>query len=304
MKLFFLIGPTAVGKTALAIEWAQAHDAEILCADAPLVYKGMDIGTAKPTAEERRAVPHHGIDYVTMTERFSVADYIERARQVVADVQLRDKVLLVAGGSAFYLKSFFENVTDGVGVGEEVVNEVANLFKNEGLAGLLKELRRRGGKDLTGLDTRNPRRVIKALERVRATGKSFRELHEEFRNQPRPYANFQKRVVMLMRENEDLKARIRLRAEIMLNGGLLEEVRRLEASGLSQNPQAASVIDYREVLAFLRGEISSREALLELIVQDTLALARKQRTFFKQLPVSKTLFVGPDHKPDAQTLFD
>ena len=301
MLLRFLIGPTAVGKTALAIDWAKANDAEILCADAPLVYRGMGIGTAKPTLAEQRQVKHHGIDLVDVGERFSIADYIAVAKKVVADVAQRGKNILVVGGSGFYLKSFFEPVTDGVGVSEEIAARAVEIFEARGLEGLIEELKKIGGENIEGLDIKNPRRAIKALERCMASSKGFQEIRRDFLNQPMPFTEFKKRMTMLVREKEDLENRIAGRVEQMLDTGLIDEVKKLRAAGLKKNPQAASVIGYRETLQYLDGKLTLPE-LKALIVQDTLQLARKQRTFFKQLPIDETVLLAPNEKAKVSLL--
>ena len=299
--LRFLIGPTAVGKTALAIDWARANNAEILCADAPLVYKEMDIGTAKPTSVERRAVVHHGLDLVEMDKRFSVAEYLEYAEKVVKDVESRGKQLIVVGGSGFYLKGFFEPVTDGVEVPAEVVEKVGEVFVREGLEGLLKKLREVGGENLEGLDVKNPRRVIKALERCLASGKNFQTLREEFLSRPTVFDRYEKKVFMLVREKEDLVRRIRKRIDMMLDMGLIDEVKRLREKGLEQNPQTATVIGYRETVEYLDGKITVDE-LKTMIEKDTLMLMKKQQTFFKQLPVDEAILLGENERINWRVL--
>lgn len=287
-SLYFLIGPTCVGKTALGVQWARANNAEILCADAPLVYKGMDIGTAKPTSQEKSLIPHYGIDLVEVNERFSIQDYATYAAKVVQEVLSRGKKMLVVGGSGFYLKSFFAPVTDGIEVDERIVKRVGAIFVQGGLSGLLKELKTVGGQDLVGLDIQNPRRVAKALERCLASGQSYQEIRQAYLSQAVPYAGYQKRVVMLVRSKAELQSRIRARVEAMLAGGLVDEVVTLRQQGIESNPQAASIIGYRETLKYLEGKLT-RESLKATIVQDTLVLVRKQRTFFKQLPVDRVV---------------
>ncbi len=301
--LYFLIGPTASGKTALSIDWARQNGAEILCADSPLVYKGMDIGTAKPTAEEQRAVAHHGIDLVEVSQRFSVGDYAVYARQVVEKLLGEKKSVLIVGGSGFYLRSFFKAPTDEIPIGADVIDEVARIYEKTGLPGLLDALKRSGGEDLSGLDTLNPRRVMKALERVLGSGRGFQELRQLYESKTEPFPDMEKKVVMLSRSREDLQQRVRQRALAMLKAGLIGEVEALAGKGLRENPQTSGVIGYRETLRFLDGLIN-REELLEEIVKDTLQLVRKQRTFFKQLPVDKTLQLQGGAREDIQTLFD
>ena len=301
--LYFLIGPTAVGKTASAIQWAMTHEAEILCADSPLVYRGMDIGTAKPTIEDQKKVCHHGIDLVGINERFSVGDYAAYAATIVKSIFEKDKNLLVVGGSGFYLKSFFKAPTDDIPISKEIAQEVDKVFASSGPEGLLKELKKHGGEELPGLDLKNPRRVMKALERVLGSGKTYQELRRIYEGKEPPYSNIKKKTIMLTRGNGDLHERIALRAKAMLDGGLVEEARRLDQQGLRQNPQASSVIGFRETLEYLDGHLTKSE-LLQRIITDTCQLARKQRTFFKQLPIDKVIQLKGDERVEIQGLFN
>ncbi|NDC75961.1 tRNA (adenosine(37)-N6)-dimethylallyltransferase MiaA, partial [bacterium] len=140
-SLYVLTGPTAVGKTALALEWAEANGAEIVSCDASLFYLGMDIGTAKPTKEERARVPHHLIDVCAVRERMDVARYVEAARAACADIVGRGRRVLVTGGSGFYLKAFFGPVADTIEIRGALRAEVAELERTAGLAGLVGRLR-------------------------------------------------------------------------------------------------------------------------------------------------------------------
>lgn len=294
-RLYFIVGPTAVGKTALSIACAEALGAEILSCDSLCVYRGMDIGTAKPTRAERAAVPHHGIDLVPVSTPFSVDDYTRHAHGVIADCAARERHLLVVGGSGFYLKSFFAPVSDGIEVPAWLRHEVETLFAQEGLAGLRRELAPFDPGERARLDRRNPRRVMKALERCRATGRSLVGLQQAFAALPEPWAEYEKRVCLLRRPAPDLHARVRERIEAMFTEGLLAEVDALRAAGIAGNPSAAGAIGYRETLDYLRRSGHNRDLaeLKETIAVHTDQLIRKQRIWFRrQIPVHTVVEAG------------
>lgn len=281
-----------MGKTALALEWAEANDAEILSCDASLFYRGMDIGTAKPGAAERARVPHHLIDVCGVRERMDVAKYAESARAVAEDIRARGRRVLVTGGSGFYLKAFFGPVADEIAVPPQLRAEIEAKLAREGLDALVDELRALNPVGPGELDVRNPRRVTRALERCRASGKTLAELAADFAARPGPFAEWTARTVVLEREPEELRGRIVRRVEAMLREGLVEEVRRLREEGIEENPSAASAIGYRETLAMLRGETPERE-LAARIALNTWKLVRKQRTWFRtQLPAERARVVS------------
>ncbi|MDF3058606.1 MAG: tRNA ((37)-N6)-dimethylallyltransferase MiaA [Rariglobus sp.] len=279
-----LTGPTAVGKTELALRWAESNHAEIVSCDALLFYRGMDIGTAKPTAAERARVPHHLIDLCEVDAGIDVTDYVIKAQEAVADITAREKRVLVAGGSGFYLKSFFAPVADTVTVSAELRAAIEAKLKAEGLEALVAELRQLNPQGLGALDVANPRRVTRALERCRASGKTLAVLAEEFARTPAPFAGWDVRCVRLEREPADLDARIARRVEAMLAEGLVAEVDRLRTAGLERNPSASRAIGYRETLAMLDGALP-RAGLAAEIAKNTRGLVKKQRTWFRtQLP--------------------
>ncbi len=293
-EIHILTGPTAVGKTALALDWAEANDAEIVSCDASLFYRGMDIGTAKPTAAERARVRHWLIDVAGVRERMDVAKYVELAREACADIAGRGRRILVTGGSGFYLKAFFSPVADEVAVPAELRAEIEGRLRPDagGLENLLAELRGLNPEGLGELDVRNPRRVTRALERCRASGRTLAELVADFAARPGPFADWAVRAARLDREPEELRARIEARVAEMLREGLVEEVRRLCADGIEENPSAAAAIGYRETLEMLRGELPERE-LASMIALNTWKLVRKQRTWFRtQLPTERVRVVA------------
>ena len=251
MKLHVVTGCTAAGKTEWALRWAEAHGAEIISCDSLLFYRGMDIGTAKPTPAERARIPHHLIDVRAVNEPMNVASYAMLARIVAEEIVARGRRVLVAGGSGFYLKAFFAAVTDAVEVPADLRAQVAARLAAEGLAALVAELERLNPAGLGALDRDNPRRVTRALERCLASGQSLAQLAAEFARIPAPFAAWEKEVTLLERPPAELEARIEARVAGMLRQGLVEEVRRLRAAGLEENPSAAGAIGYREVRALL-----------------------------------------------------
>lgn len=295
--LHVLTGPTAVGKTAWALQWAEQNGAEIVSCDSLLFYRGMDIGTAKPTADELARVPHHLVDVCGPCERMDVAAYATLARRAVDDILNRGRRVLVVGGSGFYLKSFFGPVADTVTIPAEVRRQVEMMSAAEAL-GRLRTLNPLG---LDGLDESNPRRVVRALERCLATGQTVSALRAAFALQPGPFADCDVRLCRLDREPADLERRIARRVDDMLAAGLIDEVKRLSAQGFELNPSAAGAIGYRETLAMLRGELAPRE-LSRAIAGNTRALVKKQRTWFRtQLPPHRS--VPAADLTSAATLF-
>lgn len=273
-----------MGKTEFALNYAEQHDAEIVSCDASLVYRGMDIGTAKPSQAELARVPHHLIDVNAVNEPYDIVAYIRDAEAAVADIFARGKSVVVTGGSGFYLKSFFSPVIDVVKVSDQVRQDVAALYKSEGLDGLLALLRERSPVGYGNLDIKNPRRVLRALERCIASGKDLPSLQAEFAARPEPYAEYTKHYILLERDKENLKQRVARRAKQMLEAGLIAEVEGLIAQGIKTNPSAASAIGYRETLAYIAGEMQRNE-LLPAIVQNTQHLVKKQGTWFRtQIP--------------------
>ena len=279
-----LTGCTAVGKTEWALRWAEANSAEIVSCDSLLFYRGMDIGTAKPTRAELRRVPHHLLDIREVSQPMNVALYCEMALRAAEDIVSRGRRVLVVGGSGFYLRSFFAPVADMVAVPADVRASVAALLRAEGLGGLVRELERLNPGGLGGLDTANPRRVTAALERCIASGRTLASLSGEFARAPFAFEGWGVRLARMDLPGPVLEARIAARAEAMLGAGLVDEVGRLLGAGIRSNPSAARAIGYRETIEALEGRLEMG-ALAGAIAKDTRALVKKQRTWFRtQLP--------------------
>jgi tRNA dimethylallyltransferase len=299
--LHVLTGCTAVGKTELALRWAEARGAEIVSCDSLLFYRGMDIGTAKPTKAELARVPHHLIDVRDVDEPVDVTYYVAEARAAVDGILQRGRSVLVTGGSGFYLKAFFGPVADDIAVPPEVREAVRARLAVEGLEGVRTELERLNPGGLGPLDVKNPRRVTRALERCLASGRTLADLQAEFAARPGPFADCEVRLCELVRPPEELDARIAARVGQMLENGLVDEVRGLLDRGLRTNPSAAGAIGYRETIAVLEGRLPT-DALAAEIIRNTRGLVKKQRTWCRtQLPVHRTVPAGT---AEVSGLFD
>ena len=282
--LHVLTGCTAVGKTEWALRWARAHAAEIISCDSLLFYRGMDIGTAKPSPAERACVRHHLIDIREVSEPMNAAAYARMARTAAEEILSRGRQVLVVGGSGFYLRSFFAPVADGLEVPREIRARVDAMLESGGLAALVAELLRLNPAGLEGLDKANPRRVASALGRCLASGRTLAELSADFARTKPAFEGWEVRLARLERAGPELEARIAARVDAMLGHGLVDEVRRLLGAGLRSNPSAARAIGYRETIDVLEGR-QPAAGLAAAITRDTRALVRKQRTWFRtQLP--------------------
>jgi len=295
--LHVLTGCTAVGKTEWALRWAEAHSAEIISCDSLLFYRGMDIGTAKPSPEELARVRHHLIDIRDVSEPMNAAIYAPMALRAAEEILGRGHSVLVVGGSGFYLRSFFAPVSDGVQVPAEVRARVAALLSAGGLQAVVAELGRLNPGGLPpALDTLNPRRVANALGRCIASGRTLEQLSADFAGASHPFEGWTVRLARLDLAGAALQARIESRVGAMIRAGLVGEVRGLLARGLLANPSAARAIGYRETIEVIEGR-APPDGLADAIAKDTRALVKKQRTWFRtQLPPHAAL--------DAATLRD
>jgi len=299
--LYVLTGCTASGKTEWALRWAEACGAEIISCDSLLFYRGMDIGTAKPKASELARIPHHQIDILEVGESMNVARYARLARAAAESIAAKGRRVLVVGGSGFYLKSFLAPVADEIDVPAELRAGVSATLAKGGLPALVSELEGLNPAGLGSLDTANPRRVARALERCLASGRTLGELAADFTRLRPAFADWEARVTELRREPDDLARRAAARIEGMLRDGLVAEVRGLLAGGLRDNPSAARAIGYREVIAMLDGKLAP-DRLAPEIARNTRALIKKQLTWFRtQLPAHRIMEAGK--LADPATLF-
>ena len=279
-KLIVVIGPTAVGKTSVALSLARRLNGEIISGDSMSVYKGLDIGTAKPSMEERSEVPHHLIDVLSPEERFSAADFSERAALSISDITGRGKMPILAGGTGLYTEALLEGYSFG-GSGEDpgYRSELMKIAEEKGGEALYTILREKDPVAAERIEPRNIKRVIRAIEASKSGDGGIRERHSQMGESLR-YNAF---VAGLRRERKELYDRINLRVEAMFRAGLMEEVRRLLNEGVSPDAPAMQGIGYKETLAFIRGEIKEEEAV-ERIKISTRHFAKRQMTWYRRMP--------------------
>ncbi|VEI12624.1 tRNA (adenosine(37)-N6)-dimethylallyltransferase MiaA [Trueperella bialowiezensis] len=279
VEIIAIVGPTATGKTALSLEVAELlggpDQVEIISADAMQLYRGMDIGTAKVPVGQRRGIAHHQIDVLDVTENASVAAYQKAARADLEGIRERGKIPLVVGGSGLYVSGLLDEL-DFPGTDPAIREELEEIHARDGLEPLVQELVDKDPTSAARIDLRNPRRVIRALEVVRLTGRSFTPVF------PRHTSHYDGvRMFGLRREDALLDQSINERAEHMFAGGLIEETRGLLARGLREGQTARRATGYAQAIAVIDGEMSQAEAI-ESVGLATRQLARRQRKWFRR----------------------
>ena len=278
IPLLAIVGPTAVGKTTLAIALARALGGEIVSADSRQVYRAMDIGTAKPTAAERAAVPHHLIDGVDPDQEFSLARYQDLATAAIREIAARGRLPLLVGGTGQYLAAVLEGwQIPRVAPRPELRAALERMAEQHGATALHARLEQADPAAAASILPANIRRVIRALEVYELTG---RPISEQQTKQPPPY---RARTLWLGLPPAELYARIDARVDAMLAAGLLDEVRRLLERGYGWGLPAMSGLGYREFQAYFGGQATLEQAVTRLKF-DTHAFARSQPNWFRRLP--------------------
>jgi tRNA dimethylallyltransferase len=275
--LIAVVGPTASGKSALALRLARERGGEIVSCDSLQVYRGLDIGSAKPTPEERRLVPHHLIDVVSPDEAFSAAEYAVRARQSLSGIAGRGRLPLVAGGSGLYLRALLHGLFAGPARHEELRRRLEGLADRFGDARLHRLLASRDPEAARRLPVRDRVRVVRALEVLFRTGRPISAHHREG---AQPLEGFRVLLVGLAPDRGELRGRVEARTRAMMTGGLVEEVQGLLARGYSPDLRPLQSIGYRQAVAVLDGRMSRGEAE-RVIVTETMRLAKRQMTWFR-----------------------
>ncbi len=288
----FIAGPTAVGKSAVAFALAEKIGGEIISVDSMQVYRGLDIGTAKPTAEERAKIPHHLIDVAELDESFDAAKFCQRAEKAVAEIQSRGRTPIFCGGTGFYFKAYLEGLGDAP-PGDEAVR--AELEKKSS-AELLEELQRLDPVTFEKIDRQNLRRIIRAVEVMRVSGKPFSEQRAKW-NETEGRRQETEDFFGLAREVGNLRQRIELRVEEMFNRGLVGETEILLARGLEKNKTAMQAIGYRQVVEHLRGERSLNETK-DLVKIKTRQFAKRQMTWFRRQLDLKWISFANNSQPE------
>ena len=272
MRIPILAGPTASGKTALALELAKHLALEVISADAMMVYRNMNIGTAKPTLQEQEKLKHHLIDVVNPDQPFNVADYVKHAERAIQDVLSVNKLPLVVGGTGFYIRALSEGLPTVPEADEKVQAALYKRLEQEGLETLLKELEHFSPTDAKRTE-RNPRKIVRALEIIERTGKAPSDF-------PKTKPAFEYEKMILLPSMEILRPRIEKRTETMFKNGLIEEVITLFRE-YPDLPTAKQAIGYKEVVDYLAG-LKSLEDIKAEITLATTQYAKRQRTWFRK----------------------
>jgi tRNA dimethylallyltransferase len=286
-----IVGPTAVGKTAVAVALAEARGWEVISADSRQVYRGLDIGTAKPTPPELSRVRHHLIDVVDAWQSYSCGRYRREALAAVADVVRRGPLPLVVGGSGLYLRALNRGLFEGPERDESIRGKLKKLAETEGRERLHDMLARVDPAAASRIHPRNTERVIRAIEVFELTGRPISELQKEHKT-PNPITLV---AVGLRRSRELLYDQIGRRFDAMLERGLVEEVRTLVQRGFSEDWPSFRSVGYREMVGYLRGELSL-DASVERAKTQTRRFAKRQLTWFSKAPIHAWLDV-----PEGET---
>jgi len=272
-----LAGPTAVGKTELSLELAEALDAEIVSVDSRQIYEELTIGTAKPSPEARAQVPHHFIGERSVQRPISAGDYADIANERIREVLERGRTPLIVGGATLYLHALQYGLADVPDVNDEVRARLEERLEREGPEALYEELKQVDPVQAEKNDPTKTQRVIRALEVYHGTGKPLTHYHE---NQPEP--PFSYTTVVLNRDRDRLYDRINRRVDRMLEAGLLDEVREvMEIDDVQLDEPPLSTIGYREPIQHLRGEIEYDE-MVRLVKRNTRRYAKRQLTWFRR----------------------
>ena len=282
-RILIISGPTAVGKTEVSIDIARRIGGEIVNADSMQVYRGMDIGTAKITKEEMCGVPHHLFDIVEPTDSFDVAEYKRRAKACIEEILERDHTPILVGGTGFYIQAVLKDIDFDEGDPDPAIRDrfqkIANEEGSDRLYDMLKSI---DPEAAVAIHPNNIKRVIRALEYHEQTGKLISDHNREQSLKPSPYDHL---YAVLTLPREILYDRIDKRVDLMMESGLIDEVRSLIDRGVPRNSTAMQALGYKEIIPYLEGEYDLDEAV-RVLKRDTRHFAKRQLTWFKREPSS------------------
>ncbi len=279
IKVISVVGPTASGKTKLAVELAKIFDGEIISADSMQIYKGMQIATAKPTYEEMQGIPHHLMDFLPPSESYSVAMYVKASSECINDITSRNKLPIIVGGTGLYVDSLLNNIQfDEENRNIEITNELWEIYNQHGVEKLLEMLAEFDKKSAERLkEERNAKRIIRAIEFYKTTGKTISEQIENSKKIESPYKAI--KIGLNCKDRAKLYERINKRVDLMLESGLIEEARDVLNSELSFT--SVKAIGYKELAPYIRNELSLDECV-EKLKRETRRYAKRQITWFKR----------------------
>ena len=275
--LYVICGPTCSGKTELAINLARKIGGEIVSADSMQIYKGFDIGTAKPNSEELKLCPHHLIDVADGNDSFSVADYKELATKSINDIINRGKTPVICGGTGFYINSILFDLSYGNAPSDSKIREKYENYLNEnGIDALYNVLLSCDKESAEKINKNDVKRVIRAIEIFEVSGKKKSEIKDEYKK------NYDYLAFSYKEDRKILYDRINRRVDKMYNFGLIDEVKNLLSIGILPTSQSMQAIGYKETYEYLSGNIT-KEEMIEKVKQNTRRYAKRQETFFKRL---------------------
>lgn len=277
-KIIVVSGPTASGKTALAVEIAKKYGGEVISADSMQIYTDMDVASAKATVEEQQGIPHHMMDFLDPSESFSVADWVNMAGECADDIISRGKIPVICGGTGLYISSFVDNLQfDDSECDYGFRDEMRKFAVENGAEALLEKLREVDPETASELHANNVSRVIRALEVYKTTGHTIAEAKRASRNAPSPYEFIL--LTLDFEQREQLHERINRRVELMLQNGLVQEAR--TCFDQPERPTAAQAIGCKELYPYFRGERTLEECVEELKLR-TRQYAKRQLTWFRR----------------------
>ncbi len=279
IKVISVVGPTASGKTKLSVELAKRFNGEIVSADSMQIYKGMQIATAKPDKEEKCGITHHLMDFLPASETYSVAMYVKEASACINEINSRNKLPIIVGGTGLYVDSLLNNVKfSDENRDDNICKELREIYNNEGIEKLLEILSSFDKKSAERLQAeRNVKRIIRAIEFYKTTGKTISEQIDNSRLEESPYKAI--KIGLNFKDREKLYNRINQRVDIMIENGLLEEAQEIINSDLSYT--SVKAIGYKELIPYFNNEKSFEECI-EKLKQETRRYAKRQITWFKR----------------------
>jgi len=294
-RLYFIIGCTACGKGSLGRELARRLGGQIVSVDSMKIYRRMDIGTAKPSQAARAAIPHHCIDVVEPSGSFSVAQFVANADRAVCEIASAGAAALAVGGTSLYIKALSEGLFEGPSADAEARRRLRSRAADEGLAALHAELAGVDAEAAARIHPNDERRIVRALEVYQASGRTITELQRQWDT---GHSRYDAVFIGLRRDRADRNRRINLRAKMMMEAGLRDEVASLLAEPGGLSDQAAQAVGYAEMIDHLRSKCSLDEAF-ERIKINTRRLARKQRTWHRRFGDVTWFEAAPDEAPEA-----
>ncbi|CUS77660.1 tRNA dimethylallyltransferase [Candidatus Kryptonium thompsonii] len=296
-KVLAIVGPTASGKTKLSIIVAEKINGEIISADSRQIYKYMDIGTAKPSKEERERIRHHFVDELNPNEEFNAGIFGEKGREIIEDIFSSGKVPIVVGGSGLYIRALIDGFFEGPGADWELREILYNKAKKLGVDVLYEELKKVDPESAQKIHPNNLKRVIRALEIYYLTGKPISKLQKEVK----PKINFTTVQIGLKWDRKKLYKRIEERVDWMINNGLIEEVKHLRELGYDKNLNSLQTVGYKEVFDYLDGLITY-DQMVYLIKRNSRRYAKRQFTWFRQ--DKRIIWIDVDENTDFNELAD